>query len=155
MNEVKFKIEISFLAKLKYILFYIIAVAIIIFSVYKFEVNERLFLILIITAICLILFAGLKEVLVYDDYIKIRHKSLIPIPFLNKKFYFKDIKEFEIDLPNRVAELIITKQDPTSIRYKLIILFKEKQSERIYLEVNREDLEAKIILLNERVSDRK
>lgn len=152
MNEPSFKISLSFLAKLKVLLFRLAAVGIIIFSVYKFEQNTRLFSILIVAAVCLILFSGLKELYVYQDKIIVSHKSLIPIPFLNKVYLLNDIKEFVLDVPNRVAELVITKQDPLTVNYKLIILFKNKPAVKISLETNREDLEEKVKILNEIVT---
>src|SRR5436189_6403023 len=125
MEEEIFKTKSSTLAFIRFGIMRIVAAAAVIFSIYSFNQNTVFFSFLIVTGAGVLLLCGSKQITIYKTHVDIHTNSIFKKTPLSSKFLLKDIKEISTDVPPNVSEMILSKEYPLSVRYRLVIIPKD------------------------------
>jgi len=123
------------------------------FSIYNFSENNFFFTILIVVSLAVFFLSGPKTITIYKDHLSISNKGILKKSPLESKYDYSMLTEVTADIPDDVIDMVLTRVDPLSMRYRFVVLPKMKAAKSFWITTNRDELRKAVELTNQLIKD--
>jgi len=153
MESHLFQTKPSSFAKVRFTIMRIVALAAICFAVFQFNENPFFFSILIMAGAAIFLLSGSKQIDLYKTHITVSTKSVLKNSPFTRTYNLSDLKEITADIPNEISEMVLTRVDPLSIKYRIVIMPVKEASKSFWITTTRAELEKAVMLSNDLIKE--